>query len=66
MRVNGRKIKCPRKVKGTFSWIVNGDDIATVAKVLNANADILEQAMIKIEQLEEEIKQLKSNDLAQR
>ena len=65
MRVNGKKIKNPLKVMGTFSWIVNGDDVVKVAKVLNANADILEQAMIKIDQLEKEIEQLKNNDLAQ-
>ena len=61
MNVNGKTIKKPFKVTGTFSRIVNGDDIATVAKAMNANADILEQAMIKIEQLETEIKSLKSN-----
>jgi len=61
MIVRGKVVKNPVKVKGRFSWVVNGDDIATVAKAMNANADILEQAMIKIDQLEKEIEQLKSN-----
>lgn len=59
MKVNGKTIKEPFKVRGRFAWVVNGDDIATVAKVMNANADILKQAMIKIDQLEKEIEQLK-------
>ena len=63
MQVNGRTVKKPFKVKGCFSWIVNGDDIATVAKVMNANADILEKAMIKIDQLEKEIEELKNKQI---
>ena len=60
MNVNGKNIKNPFKIRGKFSWVINGDDVAIVAKVVNANADILEQAMIKIEQLETEINALKN------
>ena len=63
MLVNGKTVKEPFKVTGRFSWVVNGDDIATVARVMNANADILKQAMIKIDQLETEIKKLRDNQL---
>lgn len=62
MRVNGKTVKKPFKVSGHFSWIVNGDDVATVAKAMNANADILEQVMIKIDQLEKEIEELKKEN----
>lgn len=55
MKVGGKEVKKTFKIKGGFSWVVNGDDICTVANVVNANADILEQVMIKIEQLEKQI-----------
>ena len=58
MKVNGKTVKEPFKVKGHFLMIINGDDIAMVAKAVNANADILKQAMIKIEQLEKKIETL--------
>lgn len=60
MQLNGKTVKNPFKVKGCFSWVVNGNDIATVARAMNANADILEQAMMKIDQLEKEIERLKN------
>ena len=63
MKVNGKSVKNPFKVIGRFSWVVNGDDIATVAKAMNKNADILEQVMIKIEQLENEIDELKNEKM---
>ena len=63
MKVNGKSVKKPFKVIGRFSWVVNGDDIATVAKTMNANADILEQVMIKIDQLEKEIEELKKEKM---
>lgn len=62
MKVNGKTVKNPFKVTGRFSWVVNGDDIATVAKAVNANADILKQAMIKIDQLEKEIEILNGEE----
>jgi len=60
MKVNGKTVKNPFKVRGQFSWVVNGDNITTVAKAMNANADILEQVMRKVEQLEKEIEELKN------
>lgn len=62
MKVNGKTVKNPFKVIGRFSWVVNGDDIAKVARAMNANADILKQAMIKIDQLEKEIEKLKGEE----
>lgn len=63
MQICGKTVKKPFKVRGYFSWIVNGDDLATVAKAMNANADILEQTMMKIDQLEKEIEELKNKQV---
>ena len=47
-----------KTIRGTFSWIVNGDELCTVAKAVNANAEVLKGLIDLIEhdmKLKEEI-----------
>lgn len=48
-------MKKPTKIFGSFSWVVNGDDVCTVAKGVNHNADVLEELIRKVENLERQI-----------
>lgn len=48
-------MKEPTKLFGSFSWIVNGGDVYTVAKAVNYNADVLEELISKVEDLEKQI-----------
>ena len=43
------------KISGSFSWVVNGDELCTVARAVNYNADVLEELLNKIEKLEKQI-----------
>lgn len=48
-------MKEPTKLFGSFSWVVNGGDVYTVAKAVNYNADVLEELISKVEDLEKQI-----------
>ncbi len=50
------------KISGRFAWVVNGDDICTVARAVNCNADVLEELSEKVERLEKQIGEIKQND----
>lgn len=43
------------KISGSFSWVINGDELCTVAMAVNRNADVLEELLNKIEKLEKQI-----------
>ena len=43
------------KISGSFSWVINGDELCTVAMAVNRNADVLEELLDKIEKLEKQI-----------
>lgn len=43
------------KISGSFSWMINGDELCTVAMAVNCNADVLEELLNKIEKLEKQI-----------
>ncbi len=47
-------------IRGNFSMIVNGDEVATVAKAVNKNADILEKLITRVEDLEKQLKDQKA------
>ena len=38
-----------KTIRGSFSWIVNGDELCTVAKAVNANAEVLKGLIDLIE-----------------
>lgn len=38
-----------KTIRGSFSWIINGDDICTVARAVNANAEVLKGLIDYIE-----------------
>lgn len=48
-------MKKPVKLVGSFSWVVNGGDVYKVAKGVNYNADVLEELINKVEDLEKQI-----------
>ncbi len=47
-------------ISGYFSWIINGDDVATVARAVNRNADVLEKLIAKVDDLEKQLKDQKT------
>ena len=47
-------------ISGYFSWIVNGDDVATVARAVNKNADVLEKLIARVDDLEKQLKDQKA------
>lgn len=47
-------------ISGSFSWIVNGDEICIVAKALNKNADVLEKLITRVDDLEKQLKDQKA------
>ena len=55
-------MKKPTKIFGSFSWVVNGDDVYTVAKGVNHNADVLEELIRKVENLEKQIADMRGKD----
>ncbi len=50
----------PCTIYGSFSWVVNGDDVATVARALNRNAEILEKLIARVDDLEKQLKDQKA------
>ena len=52
-------MKKPTKISGSFSWVVNGDDVCTVAKGVNHNADVLEELIRKVEDLVKQIAEMR-------
>lgn len=47
-------------ISGRFSWIVNGDEVATVARAVNKNADVLEKLIARVDDLEKQLKDQKA------
>lgn len=49
-------------ISGYFSRIINGDDVATVARAVNKNADVLEKLIARVDDLEKQLKDQKSGE----
>ena len=49
------------KISGSFSWVVNGDELCAVARAVNRNADVLEELLNKIEKLEKQIADMRGD-----
>lgn len=47
-------------ISGSFSMIVNGNEICKVAKAVNINADILEKLITRVDDLEKQLKDQKA------
>lgn len=60
MRINGYDKGRTYKRIAILQRIANGDDVATVARALNRNAEILEKLIARVDDLEKQLKDQKA------